>query len=63
MANVKMRNHIVVVHQGVHILEAWFPREVRMVPPTRIICATVLGIDWWLVLAHIIGLFSHHIPH
>ena len=34
-----------------------------MVPPIGIICVVVWGICWWLVLAHSIGLFSHHIPH
>ena len=34
-----------------------------MVPPIEIICVAVLGISWWLELAHNIGLFNHHIPH
>ena len=33
-----------------------------MVSPIRVICVDVWGIGWWLVLAHNIGLFSHHIP-
>ena len=34
-----------------------------MVSLVRVICVVVWGIGWWLVLAHGIGLFSHHIPH
>ena len=31
-----------------------------MVSSVRVICVVVLGIGWWLVLAHNIGVFSHH---
>ena len=41
----------------------WFLGEVRMVSPVRVICVTVLGIGWWLVLAHDVGMLSHQIPH
>ena len=34
-----------------------------MVPLIGIICVVVWGIGWWLVLAHNIGVFSHHIPY
>ena len=34
-----------------------------MVPFIGIICVVVWDIDWWLVLAHNIGVFSHHIPY
>ena len=34
-----------------------------MVSPVRVICVVVLGIGWRLVLAHNIGVFSHHIPY
>ena len=41
----------------------WFPGEVRVVPPVRVICVVVRNSGWWLVWAHIIGLFSHHISY
>ena len=34
-----------------------------MVSPVKVICVVVLGIGWQLVLAHNIGVFSHHIPY
>ena len=34
-----------------------------MVPPVRVIGVTIWGSGWWFVLAHNIGLFSHHIPY
>ena len=34
-----------------------------MVSLVRVICVAVLGIGWWLVLAHNIGMLSHQIPH
>ena len=61
---VGMRTHTVAVamQQEERMLEDWLPGEVRMVFPIRVICVVVLGIGWWLVLAHNISLFSHHIP-
>ena len=41
----------------------WLPREIRVVPPIRVVCITVRGIRWWLVLAHDIGMLCHHIPY
>ena len=41
----------------------WFLGEIMMVPLIGIICVAVWGICWWLVLAHNISLFSHHISH
>ena len=38
------------------------PREIRVVPPIRVVCITVWGIGWWLVLADDIGMICHHIP-
>ena len=37
----------------------WFPGEVRMVSPVRVICVVVLGIGWWLVLAHNTGMLCN----
>ena len=41
-----MRNHTVVVQQGVHMVEALVSGEVGMVPPIRIVCVVVWGIGW-----------------
>ena len=34
-----------------------------MVSPVRVVGIAIWGFGWWLVLAHIIGLFSHKVPH
>ena len=63
VAVVEMRNILLLCTRGYICWRLWFPRDVRMVSPIGIICVAVWGIGWWLVLAHNIGLFSHHVPH
>ena len=53
---VEMRNQTVVKNLR-HISRGiWFPREIGVILPIRIVCITVWGIRLWLVLAHGIGM-------
>ena len=44
MVVVEMRSHMVFEQQGAHMVEAWLPGEVRMVPPVRVIGVSIWGI-------------------
>ena len=41
MAVFEMRNHTAAMQQGVYMMEALFPGNVRMVPLIRIVCVDV----------------------
>ena len=60
---VEIRTILLLCTRGYICGRVWFPGEVRMVSPVRVICVIVLAIGWWLVLAHNIGMLSYQIPH
>ena len=63
VARSGMRIHAVVVQQEAHMEEVLASRRGLGGSSSWGCRYCCMGLWWWLVLAHNIGLFSHKVPH
>ena len=63
MGVVETRNQTVIWYQGAYKQGIWLTREIRLVPPIRIMCIVIWDIGWRLALTNKIGLIREHLSY